>query len=278
MRLFLVTALLSGCSDYDLSSKEEDPKPDPEEDTGVPLGDTDTIPDTAEEEDTGIVVVPDTGPPDTGEAATEAAYINTSSTLFSYDPATGVATRIGEFEEGRRAIDGGMTDIAIDLSGIMYGVSFTALYYINPTTAECTFVATVNDEMTGLTFVSDGRLVGAGAAVSFVDTRTGALTTLVRAGEYTTSGDIVGLPDGMLYWTVTGGDALVQVDPNTGDARRRGSIGVTGIFGLGYAYGDLLGFTSAGRVLVMDESNGRPSENDALAGTWWGATTNPVLW
>ncbi|MDP2311844.1 MAG: hypothetical protein Q8P41_02995 [Pseudomonadota bacterium] len=273
MRIFLVTGFLTACSDYDLSSKAEDPEAADPEETGDPVVDTGTPPDTADTGDTGIVVVPDTG-----EVATEAVYINTSSTLFSYDPATGSATRIGEFREGSRSIDGGMTDIAIDLNGIMYGGSYTALYRVNPTTAECTYVASLDDEMTGLTFVSDGRLVGAGNAVSFVDTRTGALTPLVPSGEYNTSGDIVGLPDGMLYWTVTGGDSLVQVDPNTGVTRRRGTIGVTGIYGLGYAYGELIGFTSGGRVIVMDESNGRPSTNDTLSGTWWGATTNPVLW
>lgn len=273
MRLILVTGFLTGCSEYDLSSKQEDPVPEVPEDTGTPTNDTGEDTDTDEPVDTGTVVVPDTG-----EVATEAVYINTSSTLFSYDPATGRATRIGDFVEGSRPIDGGMTDIAIDLGGIMYAGSYTSLYRVNPTTAECTFVASLDDEMTGLTFVSDGRLVGAGSAVSFVDTRTGALTPLVREGEFNTSGDIVGLPDGMLYWTVTGGDALVQVDPNTGTARRRGTIGVTGIYGLGYAYGELLGFTSGGRVLVMDETNGRPSDNETLSGTWWGATTNPVLW
>lgn len=273
MRLFLVTALLAGCSDYDLSANEEEPKAELTEDTGTPAEDTGRILDTGGNEGTDTVVVPDTG-----EVATEAVYVNTSSTLFSYDPATGVASRIGEFMDGTRPVDGGMTDIAIDLDGIMYGGSFTSLYRVNPTTADCTFVASLDDEMTGLTFVSDGRLVGAGSAVSFVDTRTGALTPLVRAGEFDTSGDIVGLPDGMLYWTVTGGDGLVQVDPDTGTARRRGTIGVTGIFGLGYAYGELLGFTSSGRVLVMEASNGRATENEALSGTWWGATTNPVLW
>lgn len=273
MRLFLVTAFLTACSDYDLSAKQEDPEPPTPEDTGEPVVDTGGDPDTADTGDSAVVEIPDTG-----EVATEAVYINTSTTLFSYDPATGRSTRIGDFSERGGAIAGGMTDIAIDLNGIMYGGSYTTLYNINPTTAECTFVAYLDDEMTGLTFVSDGRLVGAGSAVSFVDTRTGALSPLVPAGEYYTSGDIVGLPDGMLYWSVTGGDQLVQIDPDSGVTRRRGSIGVTGVFGLGYAYGELLGFTSAGRVIVMDDVNGRPSENEALSGTWWGATTNPVLW
>lgn len=266
--------LTVACTDYDLNKKVEDPPPgDTPTDTAPPPGDT--APDTTEETgDTagGTVTVPDT------EIATEPVYINTSDTLFSFDPATRTATRIGEFTVGGRPVTGGMTDIAIDLEGVMYGGSYTALYRINPTTAECLFVADLDDEMTGLTFVSDGRLVGAGEAVSFVDTRTGALTPLVGRGSYSTSGDIIGLPDGMLYWTVTGGDELIQVDPADGTTRRRGNIGVSGIYGLGYADGELLGFVSSGRVVVIDEANGDTSENTAVAGSWWGATTNPVLW
>ena len=272
MRLLAVTLLLAACTDYDLNRKAEEPAPE-DTDTGEPVVDTG---DTAAEDtgDTGDTVLV----PDTGEVATEAVYINTDSTLYSFDPATGVAMRIGDFLEGREPVAGGMTDIAISLDGIMYGGSFDALYRINPSTGECTFVATLDDTMTGLTFVSDGRLVGAGEAVSFVDTRTGRLTTLVPGGEYSTSGDIIGLPDGMLYWTVTGGDQLVQVDPDSGDTRRRGTIGVSAIYGLGYAYGDLYGFTSAGEIVTIDPTTGRPGSTEALSGRWWGATTNPVLW
>lgn len=273
MRLLVVTGFLAACTDYDLSSHEKEPEPELPEDTGDPVVDTDTVPeDTGDTGGGGTVEIPDT------EVATEAVYINTSDTLYSYDPTTGVATRIGDFSAAGREISGGMTDIAIDLDGIMFGGSFTTLYRINPTTAECTRVADLDDEMTGLTFVSDGRLVGAGEAVSFVDTRTGALTPLVDYGEYSTSGDIVGLPDGMLYWTVTGGDLLIQVDPSDGSTRRRGSTTVSGIYGLGYAYGEMIGFTSGGRALVIDETTGRVSDNASLSGTWWGATTNPVLW
>jgi hypothetical protein len=272
MRLFFpICLVIAGCSDYDLSKKKDDPLPAEDTDTGSPPVDTAPPADTADSGAGGTVT-------DTGVVATEPVYINTSDTLFSYDPTTGRSTRIGAFLEGGRAVSGGMTDIAIDLSGHMFGVSFATLYRIDPTTAECTRVAAVDDQLTGLTFVSDGRLVGAGEAVSFVDTRTGALTPLVPTGEYSTSGDIVGLPDGMLYWTVTGGDVLIQVDPNSGDTRRRGSIGVSSVFGLGYAYGDLIGFTSGGRTLVIDDASGRVSDNAALSGTWWGATTNPVLW
>lgn len=270
MLLFLAI----GCTDYGLRGKEAAP-PSPEpEDTDEPVVDTDEPVDTGDTADTGHT----TDVTDPGPVATEPVYINTASTLFSYDPATHTATRIGEFTEGGRPVTGGMTDIAIDLDGLMYGGSFTTLYRVDPRNGDCRRVGSLADEMTGLTFVSDGRLVGAGAAVSFVDTSTGDLTPLVRAGQYSTSGDIIGLPDGMLYWTVDGGDDLVQVDPDDGSLRRRGSVGVSGVFGLGYADGELIGFTSSGRVIGIDESSGRSTGSQSLSGTWWGATTNPVLW
>jgi hypothetical protein len=273
MRLLLPLGLLA-CQDYDLSAKEQDPVVT---DTGTTVT-VDTSADTAGTTDSDPVLTDTvtTPPEDTAEVATELVYLNTGDTLFSYDPATNVATRIGSFEEGGRAVTT-MTDIAIDLDGHMFGGSYTALFRVNPGTAELTWVADLADEMTGLTFVSDGRLVGAGARMSFVDTSTGRLTELVPFGQYTTSGDIIGLPDGMLYWTVTGGDGLVQVDPNTGATRRVGNVGATGVYGLGYAQGQLYGFTEAGRVLTIDPATGASSSR-RLDGAWWGATTNPVLW
>lgn len=277
LSLVLLSSVV-GCQEYGLKNKAEEDLP--AEDSGTPPVDThtgDTAPvDT--DTDTGEVVVEDSPPPeDTAVVATEPVYINTGDMLYSYDPSTNTSSRIGAFRSGGNSVTD-MTDIAIDLSGHMYGVSFTKLYAINPSTAEATFVASVGDSMTGLTFVSDGRLVGAGSKVSFVDTSSGALTTLVPAGRYTTSGDIIGLPDGMLYWTVEGGDDLVQVDPGSGTTVRVGSIGVSALYGLGYADGKMLGFTSGGRVVTIDETTARSSSASSLSGSWWGATTNPVLW
>jgi hypothetical protein len=50
------------------------------------------------------------------------------------------------------------------------------------------------------------------------------------------------------------------------------------VYALGYAYGDLLGFTAQNKVVVIDSATGRATRTDKLTGTWWGATTNPVLW
>jgi hypothetical protein len=270
--MFLASCFFLACTDYALHTEKNDEADTEAEDSGPPVVDT-AVEDTGTT-DTGGSDIPD----DTGVPATESIYINTADELFSFDPATGIATRIGTFREGGSTIAGGMTDIAISLDGIMYGVSFAALYKIDPTTADCTYVASVDDSLTGLAFVSDGRLLGAGSAVSVVDTRTGRLTTIVPTGEYQTSGDIIGLPDGFLYWTVTGGDDLVRVDPTTGDTRRQGSVGQYGIYGLGYANGELYGFASGNTMLVIDPATGRGSSDQTLRGSWWGAATNPVLW
>ncbi len=272
----MIASLALACTDYVLRGKDEDTNvPDDTVDSGDPAVDTDdtdvedSAADTAEDTD------PETGDP---WPATEPVYINDASTLYSFDPDTRTATRIGTFREGGAALDGGMTDIAISLDGVMYGGSFDALYRIDPTTAECTFVATLGDELTGLTFVSDGRLVGAGAGVSFIDVRTGALDTLVAPGAYETSGDIVGLPDGYLYWSVWGGDLLIRVDPDTGATRRVGDVGVERLFGLGYADGALYAFTGTSDVIVVDETTAAAGAATDLPVNWWGAATNPVLW
>jgi hypothetical protein len=267
-------AQLAACSDYDLQAREEDAKPGPQ-DTGTPPAET-----AVEEEDTGAAE--ETGTieqpaEDTGTVATEPVYLNTGSELYGYDPTTNTATLIGHFSLGGTRITD-MTDIAIDLSGYMYGCAYDVLYRVNPATAEATLVGRMKQEMNALTFVSDGRLVGASEDVVTIDTSTAKETTLYGGGKWSSSGDIVGLPDGMLYWTVEGGDRLVVIDPTTGSASEVGSIGVTAIYALGYAYGDLYGFTSSGKALVIDPGTASVSSKQNLSGSWWGATTNPVLW
>ena len=71
---------------------------------------------------------------------------------------------------------------------------------------------------------------------------------------------------------------VVVVDPNSGATSMRGDIGIERIFGLGYAYGSLYGFTDAGIVLEINASTGSVISSQNLPGTWWGATTNPVVW
>jgi hypothetical protein len=267
----MMLLFVMACSDYDLQHKAEEPPPERDETT--PPEDTDTTPpvDTGDPP-TGGGTVTDTEPEDP-LVATEPVYINTAGTLYSYDPASNTATRLGNFD-----CTSEMTDIAVDLDGYMYGVAWNVLYEIDPTNGRCTRAATLSGDYNGLTFVSDGRLVGSGTTIDVLDPGTGRATALVSRGQFTTSGDIIGLPDGMLYWTVEGADDLVQVDPNSGSTTRVGRINVSGIWGLGYANEELYGFTSGGARVIIDETSASATDNDRLSGSWYGATTNPVLW
>jgi hypothetical protein len=182
-----------------------------------------------------------------------------------------------------------MVDIAIDLNGRMFGGESQPevghrIYQIDPETALCTFRFSFDDVPIGLTFLDDGRLVVAGERVTIVEPNHGSvLLDMVGAEPYKTSGDLVGLPDGRLYWTIRGEissdpDRLVRIDPSSGAVTVLGSTSVDHIFGLGYANEILFGFTSDGEVAELDPRSGAVLNIRALEGAWWGATTNPVLW
>jgi len=214
----------------------------------------------------------------TVEGAPEAIYLSTCCELLAFDPTTQQADSIGVYSLQGKALDY-MTDIAIDPTGRMYGTSFSALYRIDPLTAEATWVATLPDVwLDSLTFLPDGRLVAAGEGeVWLMDIETGELQSLSHS-DYTSAGDIVGLPDGLLYWSVREDNRLVVVDPKSGVAQPLDPTDYYGVYGLGYANGDLWGFSSKGHALVYDTTTGSVTESYPLSGDWWGATTNPGLW
>ncbi len=220
-------------------------------------------------------------PPEEPPPADLPVYINTGSELWGFDPVAVRATFIGDFEDAYGNAPDTITDIAIDLSGNMYGVSFATLYRIDPTTAAVTRIGATDGELVGLTFLSDGRLVGAGDGVYIVDTASGRFTsTLVASGRYSTSGDIVGLPDGNLYWATLGSsssDDLVVVNPGSGSATRRGSMGVGNVFGMAWYDGTLWGFTDGSQAVEIDSTTARGTTS-RVSGAWYGATTNPVVW
>ena len=290
----LLLAFLA-CQDYRISKQPDvDPVADtadtaPPEDTAPPV---DTAPpldtvDTAQPgtDETGwLDTAPDTAPPiDTAppdpEIAIEPVYVNSGDTLYSFDPKSKNISPIGNFTDGSTPIEN-MTDIAIDLSGRMYGISFESLWRINPLSGASSHIADLGEDvyLDSLTFVSDGRLIAAGnGEVWLMDDASAQLTNLSFTTEYNSAGDIVGLPDGLLYWSVWEA-GLVVVDPDDGSNRYLGSTEHDRIFGLGYAYGELWAFSDEGYALVLNTSTGAPEQSYAIGTGWWGATTNPVLW
>jgi hypothetical protein len=214
----------------------------------------------------------------TGFAPAQApVYLNTADSLYSYDPASNTATLIGAFSN----IMNQMTDIAIDAVGHLYGVSGDGVVWsVDPMTARAAMLFTVPGTPVGLTCLHDGTLVIAGDRVSLVNPVTGMVTRdLVPAGMFNTSGDVIALPDGQLYWSINpGSDRIMRIDPTTGALTSLAMIGANNVFGLGYANGTFLGFANQGLSLVLDPSSGAMTANQPLSGAWNGATTNPVRW
>jgi hypothetical protein len=260
--------LAAGCVEYDIG------KPLEPESTDTPT--ESTTPDTEPTVDTGTPVV-DTG---TVPAAEEPVYANTSTDLFVIDPATGDRQRVGAFHLGTTPI-AQMVDIAIDLDGRMYGGTYDALYQIDPRSAAVSKVCDSTVRFYALAFSSDGVLfAGAGPDVVQVDPLSCEVRPLATNGGWETSGDLVGLPDGFLYWTVRGEptDQLVRVDPITGATFWVGEVAEEKLFGLGYHDDQLYGFSDLGAIVRIDPMNADTQVVSADGTAWWGATTNPVLW
>jgi hypothetical protein len=252
----MIAFMLVGCIDYGF--------------TEPPEGVEDLIPaDTAEEFDPVPV-------------ADAPIYANSSDSLYEVEPATGDAHFVANFwnEEGGVR---NFVDIAIDLDGRMYGGTYETLYRIDPTNGHATPLCNPPAEMTALTFTSEGVLVAGGDdRITIVDVENCHTEILLSGSFWETSGDLVGLPDGFLYWTVVGengGDELVKLDPHTGMTQWIGQIGHGGLYGLGYAKDELFGFSSSGKIVTISPQEAKATlRGDVGNVSWWGATTNPVIW
>jgi hypothetical protein len=228
---------------------------------------------------TSIESCPNPQPDGSCPVAMESIYLNDRRALYSFDTVSRATHYLGDFAAPGVALFQ-MYDIGIDAKGLLVGISDSSLFTINPNTAACALLANVPKTAAGLTFLPDGRIAIAGEQVDLFDLSTRQMTNLVPAGKYSTSGDIVGLPDGLLYWTVNGKgatDLLVTIDPATGATTEIGDIGFGSVWGLSFARGVLYGFTADGRVLTIDAKTAK-AQAQPLSGNWYGAATNPTRW
>jgi hypothetical protein len=208
-------------------------------------------------------------------------YANTSGDLYEIVPDDGYVNWIGSFFDDNGLVDH-FEDIAIDLQGHMYGGTGDYLYLINPMTGEVEEQCPLEIDTTALTFTSDGSLIiGTENNLYILHLEDCSIDNLVSNSTHYTSGDIVGLPDGYLYWSVYGeeSDLLVRVDPISGIEQSIGPIGTNRLYGMGFANEQLYGFASDGSIFRIDSLEAQSilaSQHESLS--WWGATTNPVLW
>jgi hypothetical protein len=251
---------------------------------------------------------PDAGPPgniDSGLSSSDAArdperndatvFAHSSSQLYSIDPDSLAVTLVGDFGWPVGTADS-MTDVAVDRDGNMIGVSFTKVYSVDTTTAQTTFLADLQGEFNGLSFVptdpndpdSQEELVAAASTgmVYRLDPMTGESTQVgAYGGTFRSSGDIVSVTGFGTVATVKDGvnptDLLVRIDPQAGyEATLIGDTMVTDIWGLGFWNDRVYGFSDSDGFVLIDTLTGKAQSVGQSDIHWWGAgvtTSAPVI-
>lgn len=236
--------------------------------------------------------------PDAGIVEDEViVWAHSASTLYAFDPRENTVTAVGDFTmtDGTPIED--MTDLAVDKDGRVLACNYTSLWDVDTASAESTFVADfpidVDARFFGLTFLPEGvlddaaeTLVGATSTGEYyrIDADTGASELVGQFSDgFVLSGDIVSVEGAGTFATVKrddlATDALVELDPATGDVTRIGTeIGTVSLFGLGYWRSHLYGFSSRGELVDIDIERGTGSTVTADTGTdqFWGAGVTTI--
>lgn len=242
---------------------------------------------------------------DGSTADTSRVYAHSGGTLFRID-----TQNLGTIQVGTMTGLGtqSMTDLAIDKSDNMVGITLDKLYSIDATTGTVTLIKDLSQSAKGFTSLSyvpadlndpasADILVSANdqGAVFQIDPNAGTATQLgsygtVALGKVISSGDLIGVRGLGIYATVDVGtqtnDYLAKIDPTTWKATPIGAgTGYNNIFGLGFWAGKIYGFvddktTHTGKIITIDPNTGAGTEILSGAQEWYGAgvtTDAPII-
>ncbi|MDB4957860.1 MAG: hypothetical protein JWO36_5429 [Myxococcales bacterium] len=229
-------------------------------------------------------------------------YAHSGTKLYRIDTQTLQPVEIGPLTN----VTGSLTDLAIDKSDRMVGVTLNKLFSIDPTTGTAILIKALSGAggYTSLSYVpsdlndpnSTDILVTANdqGDVFQIDPTTGNLTKIGSYGtsgsnKVISSGDLIGVRGLGIYATVDVGtqpnDYLASIDPATWKATPIGTgTGYNNIFGLGFWAGTIYGFVDAGtgmgKIIKIDPTTGAGSELNSGAIQWFGAgvsTDAPII-
>ena len=222
-------------------------------------------------------------------------YAHTSSQLYKVDPDTLAVMLIGNFTFAGGGSDQ-ITDLAIDKTGLMIGISFTSVYRIDPSNAACTRLSQdLTGTFNGLSFVPATEVGQTGpdvlvatrnsnGVVSRIDPMTGQTTQVGNMGNFASSGDLVSIAGFGTVQTADNGvsaDRLVRLASNSFAATPIGNtIGYADIWGIAYWKDKIFGFTEAGQFITIDPQTGVGTLVQGNGPRWWGAavtTLAPVI-
>jgi len=219
-------------------------------------------------------------------------YAHTSSRLYSWNPLNQAKpVPVEYFDFDTSAGDQSITDIAIDVDGHLYAVSFDTLYRCSAVNARCKTLASLPGQFNGFTLVPKGTvdateevLIGVGNSGTWnritVSGSSASITQIGSyGGSYTSSGDAFSVTDLGTYASVKNGfsdsDYLVKVDPVTGKVQSTvGTLtGYSSVYGLAGLWDKVYGFDAGGAILSLDLLSGQfnvvvPANQGE---SWWGA-------
>ncbi|GGB33383.1 hypothetical protein GCM10011316_01800 [Roseibium aquae] len=172
---------------------------------------------------------------------------------------------------------GALTDIALDSSGNLYGITFSKLYVVDPDTGKATKISSSSfgTSMNALEFAPDGTLYAASTSGKLytLDPATGK-STFIGQMDYGSAGDLA-FAGGKLYLSASDG-SIVEIDPGSGATLAVvAKLPVSNAFGLvGDPAGQIYAFTDGGKVFQIDPDTGTVSRPDdyAMKDSGWGAT------
>ncbi len=205
-----------------------------------------------------------------GAVPVDVVYAHSGRDLYRVDPQTLEISRVGAFTlvsgAAREVVDV-MTDIAVDRSRRVVGLTAATLMEIDPATAACKAIASLpgGQVFNGLSWIrteSGPEVLVAttvGGGVFRIDPASGAATAIgMLGGGLQSSGDLVSVASYGTLLTVSGvgGDRLARLDPATGAATVIGEIGFPAVWGLGFWKNKVFGFTASGAFLLIDPRTG----------------------
>ncbi|MCK5796863.1 MAG: hypothetical protein KAI47_06765 [Deltaproteobacteria bacterium] len=238
-----------------------------------------------------------------GDGRRAIVWAHSSDDLYRFDPVTRTVTKVGAFNGDGASMGFGMTDLAVNAQGQIYGIGRGYVYQVNPNTAAVTRVfGDGKVQGNALTFVPAGEyesgevlVVGFSRVVAGHTVSVLAKIDLVAqtqkdimtiADGCATSGDVVSVKKLGTYVTLRcldapGSDVLARLDVKQGTATRVGAIGFSAVFGLGFWCDSFYGFTDRAELIAIDPKNGSGTliTNQTGANSFWGAgvtTTAPV--
>ena len=228
---------------------------------------------------------------DGAQSMVTSVYAHTATALFRVDPETLAISKVGNFVWSNGTDE--MTDLAIDQTGDMIGISYNSVYRVNPQTAQA---SRLNNRLTGsfngLTFVPAALLNSTGADILVasrnsdgnifrVDAATGTTTVIGRmGGSVTSSGDIVAVAGLGVFLTADNGgsaDVLQKLTPPALVATSVGSTtGFADLWGLGFWKNKIFGFANNGDFVLIDRTTGQGQLVMNAGQPWFGAAVSTV--